>query len=373
MVWVAAGEAGEHITRASNQNDANNGLNTVNGVRSCKLENGSPKTNTECRSASPKTGASNAAEVGPAVLPSCLHSCATNGNPPALVRLPIANAACLHPKIESISDGDLSDFSLNDTEEDEEEFRSCVLSNGSQGDASRSQSTSPTNMNILQPPRQTNSPPNSSNILKNGQPVRKVFTNTRERWRQQNVSGAFAELRKLVPTHPPDKKLSKNEILRMAIKYIKLLTGVLDWQKQQEAHQLQQQQQQQSNGGGNCREGLDNSELNNNDKHRVNGHHASTDAMSPLHQLPIKQFQVKCERDDVALVAASPRNNSLLMIAPSTLVRGPIKMDLPATSKKLFIGRPPRIFSTARFAKRKSNSSNKSTVENVNIKKRKEN
>lgn len=49
-------------------------------------------------------------------------------------------------------------------------------------------------------------------------PPRKMFTNTRERWRQQNVSGAFSELRKLVPTHPPDKKLSKNEILRMAIK-----------------------------------------------------------------------------------------------------------------------------------------------------------
>lgn len=48
--------------------------------------------------------------------------------------------------------------------------------------------------------------------------VRKIFTNSRERWRQQNVSGAFGELRKLVPTHPPDKKLSKNEILRMAIR-----------------------------------------------------------------------------------------------------------------------------------------------------------
>ncbi|KOB72989.1 putative helix-loop-helix protein hen, partial [Operophtera brumata] len=48
-------------------------------------------------------------------------------------------------------------------------------------------------------------------------PPRKLFTNCRERWRQQNVSGAFAELRRLVPTHPPDKKLSKNEILRMAI------------------------------------------------------------------------------------------------------------------------------------------------------------
>ncbi|XP_021919702.1 uncharacterized protein LOC110829853 isoform X2 [Zootermopsis nevadensis] len=61
--------------------------------------------------------------------------------------------------------------------------------------------------------------------------VRKIFTNSRERWRQQNVSGAFAELRKLVPTHPPDKKLSKNEILRMAIRYIRLLTNVLEWQK----------------------------------------------------------------------------------------------------------------------------------------------
>ncbi|XP_057657818.1 neurogenic differentiation factor 1 [Diorhabda carinulata] len=60
--------------------------------------------------------------------------------------------------------------------------------------------------------------------------VKKIFTNSRERWRQQNVSGAFAELRKLVPTHPPDKKLSKNEILRMAIRYIRLLTNVLEWQ-----------------------------------------------------------------------------------------------------------------------------------------------
>ena len=63
---------------------------------------------------------------------------------------------------------------------------------------------------------------------------RKSFSNSRERWRQQNVSGAFSELRKLVPTYPPEKKLSKNEILRLAIKYIKLLINVLDWQKQQE-------------------------------------------------------------------------------------------------------------------------------------------
>uniref|UniRef100_A0A3B4VD91 BHLH domain-containing protein n=1 Tax=Seriola dumerili TaxID=41447 RepID=A0A3B4VD91_SERDU len=32
---------------------------------------------------------------------------------------------------------------------------------------------------------------------------RRIFTNSRERWRQQNVNGAFAELRRLIPTHPP--------------------------------------------------------------------------------------------------------------------------------------------------------------------------
>ncbi|XP_054713581.1 uncharacterized protein LOC129223042 [Uloborus diversus] len=61
--------------------------------------------------------------------------------------------------------------------------------------------------------------------------VRRMFTNSRERWRQQNVNGAFADLRRLVPTHPPDKKLSKNEILRLAIKYIKLLSSILEYQK----------------------------------------------------------------------------------------------------------------------------------------------
>ncbi|XP_073910086.1 protein lyl-1 isoform X3 [Castor canadensis] len=53
--------------------------------------------------------------------------------------------------------------------------------------------------------------------------ARRVFTNSRERWRQQNVNGAFAELRKLLPTHPPDRKLSKNEVLRLAMKYIGFL------------------------------------------------------------------------------------------------------------------------------------------------------
>ncbi|KAK9539200.1 hypothetical protein VZT92_004322 [Zoarces viviparus] len=63
-----------------------------------------------------------------------------------------------------------------------------------------------------------------------GQPkiVRRIFTNSRERWRQQNVNGAFSELRKLIPTHPPDKKLSKNEILRLAMKYISFLSDLLE-------------------------------------------------------------------------------------------------------------------------------------------------
>lgn len=51
------------------------------------------------------------------------------------------------------------------------------------------------------------------------------------------MNGAFADLRRLVPTYPPDKKLSKNEILRLAIKYIRLLTAVLEYQKNQEEAQ----------------------------------------------------------------------------------------------------------------------------------------
>ncbi|XP_018544594.1 T-cell acute lymphocytic leukemia protein 1 homolog [Lates calcarifer] len=57
--------------------------------------------------------------------------------------------------------------------------------------------------------------------------VRRIFTNRRERWRQQNVNGAFAELRRLIPTHPPDRKLSKNEILRLALRYINFLDQIL--------------------------------------------------------------------------------------------------------------------------------------------------
>ncbi|XP_008852879.1 T-cell acute lymphocytic leukemia protein 2 isoform X2 [Nannospalax galili] len=64
--------------------------------------------------------------------------------------------------------------------------------------------------------------------------TRKIFTNTRERWRQQNVNSAFAKLRKLIPTHPPDKKLSKNETLRLAMRYINFLVKVLGEQSPQQ-------------------------------------------------------------------------------------------------------------------------------------------
>lgn len=61
---------------------------------------------------------------------------------------------------------------------------------------------------------------------------------TREKWRQRNFNGAFANLRKLVPTYPPDRKLSKNEILRLSINYIKLLSSVLEYQKAEENRSL---------------------------------------------------------------------------------------------------------------------------------------
>lgn len=79
------------------------------------------------------------------------------------------------------------------------------------------------------------SPPTVVSVYLTGPPqkiARRVFTNSRERWRQQNVNGAFSELRKLIPTHPPDKKLSKNEILRLAVKYINFLVTLLNDQGQ---------------------------------------------------------------------------------------------------------------------------------------------
>ncbi|RWS02641.1 helix-loop-helix protein 1-like protein [Dinothrombium tinctorium] len=50
---------------------------------------------------------------------------------------------------------------------------------------------------------------------------------SRERIRVEAFNVAFAQLRKLLPTLPPDKKLSKIEILRLAICYIDYLNHVV--------------------------------------------------------------------------------------------------------------------------------------------------
>ena len=52
----------------------------------------------------------------------------------------------------------------------------------------------------------------------------------RERMRVEAFNTAFATLRELLPTLPPDKKLSKIEILRLAICYINYLDSVLQEQ-----------------------------------------------------------------------------------------------------------------------------------------------
>ncbi|XP_069195126.1 pancreas transcription factor 1 subunit alpha-like [Procambarus clarkii] len=109
--------------------------------------------------------------------------------------------------------------------------------------------------------------------------IRKVFTNTRERWRQQNVSGAFAELRRLVPTHPPDKKLSKNEILRLTIKYIKLLNSVLEWQQRQDDSPYQQ------NDADNCNNNSSNN--NKNTSNSVNARHNTGRSISSQRHSPL--------------------------------------------------------------------------------------
>ncbi|CAD5232151.1 unnamed protein product [Bursaphelenchus xylophilus] len=50
---------------------------------------------------------------------------------------------------------------------------------------------------------------------------------TRERIRVEAFNSAFLELRNLIPTLPQDKKLSKIEILKLSIAYIKYLNYLL--------------------------------------------------------------------------------------------------------------------------------------------------
>ncbi|XP_036970604.1 T-cell acute lymphocytic leukemia protein 1 homolog [Acanthopagrus latus] len=90
--------------------------------------------------------------------------------------------------------------------------------------------------------------------------VRRISTNGRERWRQQNVNGAFTELRRLIPTHPPDRKLSKNEILRLALRYINFLDQLVMDQDLMVAPRSQSGSLEQENGlspNSSCESSLD--------------------------------------------------------------------------------------------------------------------
>lgn len=49
---------------------------------------------------------------------------------------------------------------------------------------------------------------------------RRGQANRRERVRTENVNAGFDSLRKLIPTDPVDRKLSKIEVLRLATSYI---------------------------------------------------------------------------------------------------------------------------------------------------------
>jgi len=68
-----------------------------------------------------------------------------------------------------------------------------------------------------------------------------LSTNSRERWRQQSVGGAFSELRALLPAHPPDRKLSKNQTLRLALRYIHFLSTLAAEQERSGGRSLSDQ------------------------------------------------------------------------------------------------------------------------------------
>ncbi|XP_035221388.1 heart- and neural crest derivatives-expressed protein 2-like [Stegodyphus dumicola] len=56
---------------------------------------------------------------------------------------------------------------------------------------------------------------------------RRVTANRKERRRTLSLNNAFSELRGCIPYVPPDTKLSKKKILRLATSYIAYLTEVL--------------------------------------------------------------------------------------------------------------------------------------------------
>lgn len=150
--------------------------------------------------------------------------------------------------------------------------------------------------------------------------ARRVFTNSRERWRQQNVNGAFSELRKLIPTHPPDKKLSKNEILRLAMKYINFLVKLLNDQANDRASQQQGEVggEEEEDGEGEEDEGQE--EDMKNARQGVKHNHAEELLSSQPPHTPLSQALTRpalavalCDRDTDAMMAlggASPGGSS---------------------------------------------------------------
>lgn len=121
---------------------------------------------------------------------------------------------------------------VNKTEgnEQKQEVKTVYGFNVLQLDSTSSESISIETVTFCEGVRSKKSRPKSSRSTGRRSPG----TNNREKWRQHNVNRAFVNLRRLVPTHPPDKRLSKNEILRMAIKYIRLLESILEHSNRQE-------------------------------------------------------------------------------------------------------------------------------------------
>ncbi|XP_075286455.1 basic helix-loop-helix transcription factor scleraxis-like [Opisthocomus hoazin] len=62
---------------------------------------------------------------------------------------------------------------------------------------------------------------------------RRAAANARERDRTHSVNAAFGALRRLIPTRPADRRLSKVETLRLAASYISHLANVLRLQRRQ--------------------------------------------------------------------------------------------------------------------------------------------
>ena len=90
-----------------------------------------------------------------------------------------------------------------------------------------STSCSDSNMTTASPEPSPNSTEDKTSRPRGQKTGRRKYTNRRERWRQHNVNVAFVELRKILPTYPVEKKLCKNEILRLAVRYIKFLETLL--------------------------------------------------------------------------------------------------------------------------------------------------